>query len=226
LKNTPEKTTPDPHWGMVIDLRKCVGCGICAVACSRTNKVEANFWRRVVDCGVGEPPERERLCLPLSCMHCSKPPCLDVCPTKATFQRADGVVDIDSERCVGCGYCIVACPYMARSIIFHSDYDFEDPPQPEVRESADDNRNKIGVCTKCNFCSPKVNAGLEKGLTPGVDADATPACVLACTGKALHFGDLNDPESPVGRLIRENDATQLQKELGTEPSVYYIFGRA
>ena len=207
---------------MVIDLRKCVGCGICAVVCGRTHKVETNFWRRVVDCGVGAPPERQRMCLPLSCMHCSQPPCLEVCPTTATFQRSDGVVDINSELCVGCGYCIVACPYMARSIIFHSEYDFEDNMQPKAQNAPGENQSKIGVCTKCNFCSPKVNTGLEKGLTPGVDADATPACVLSCTGEALHFGDLNDPDSAVSKLIQENDTTCLQEELGTEPSVYYI----
>ena len=117
--------TSKVRWGMVIDLRKCFGCGACVVACAEANQVTPNLWRRVFDCGVSRPPGRKRLYLPLSCMHCNEPPCEKVCPTTATFQRADGIVDIDDTKCIGCGYCIVACPYFARVIIFLNEYNLD-----------------------------------------------------------------------------------------------------
>ncbi|MDY7077383.1 MAG: 4Fe-4S dicluster domain-containing protein [Chloroflexota bacterium] len=202
------------HWGMVIDLRKCIGCKACTIVCKRTNKVPTDCWRWIVDCGLSEPPERQRTFLPMSCMHCDEPPCMAVCPTGATYQRHDGVVDVYHELCVGCGYCIVACPYRARSIVFHQ--------KPGVADHDLDHTEHLGVATKCNFCLPLVDAGLTQGLQPGLDPDATPACVLSCSANALHFGDLDDPDSEVSRLIRENKTARLQEELETEPSVYYI----
>jgi phenylacetyl-CoA:acceptor oxidoreductase subunit 1 len=205
---------------MVIDLRKCIGCGSCSVICDYTNKLSYNKVRRVFDCGLGSSPERLRTCLPLSCMHCSSPPCLDVCPTAATYQREDGIIDVDAELCIGCGTCVVACPYMARSIIFQDEY------AAEVGELEGDGNafpDRIGTCIKCNFCLPRIDAGLAKGISPGKDPEATPACVVNCSSKALHFGDLYDPESVVSLLVRENRTVHLQEELGTEPSVYYIF---
>lgn len=210
------------RWGMVIDLRKCVGCGACAVVCGRTNKISTNLWRRVVDCGVSAPPERERTCLPMSCMHCDDPPCLSVCPTKATFQHPNGIVDIDETLCVGCGYCILACPYRARVIIFHGDYDLEEESISESKEANSFKSDHIGVCTKCNFCLPRVEIGLSKGLRPGTDKEASPACAINCTANAIHFGNLNDPDSEVSQLIKNNKTVCLQEELGTGPSIYYI----
>jgi phenylacetyl-CoA:acceptor oxidoreductase subunit 1 len=199
------------HWGMVIDLRKCIGCRACAIACKQTNEVPLDCWRRVVDCGISEPPERQRTFLPMSCMHCNEPPCLEVCPSGATYRRPDGIVDIQHELCVGCGYCIVACPYQARAVIVD--------PEPDATSPVLDH---IGAATKCNFCLPRVDDGLAQGLRPGLDAEATPACVVACSANALHFGDLDDPDSEVSWLIRENGTARLQEELGTDPSVYYV----
>lgn len=211
------------HWGMTIDLRKCLGCRACTVVCKQTNQVPRNAWRQVVDGGISECADRQRMFLPMSCMHCSEPPCLEVCPTTATYRRADGIVDIHDDLCIGCGYCIVACPYMARTIIEHNNrFEFELDAIWQEPNGTDPEINHIGICTKCNFCLPRVEAGLAQGLTPGLDSEASPACTVSCSAKALHFGDLNDPNSLVSQLIRENNAVRLLEEVGTDPSVYYI----
>lgn len=208
------------RWGMVIDLKKCFGCGTCVVACAQANQITSNHWRRVFECGVGGSPRRQRLYLPLSCMHCGDPPCEAVCPTTATFKRPDGIVDIDHEKCIGCGYCMVACPYHARVILFLNEYDLE--TRVMVEGSAVSLPDYIGVATKCCFCRPRIDRGIEKGLTPGVDREATPACVNHCTAGALYFGNLNDPGREVARLVRENRTLCLQEALGTQPRVYYL----
>jgi phenylacetyl-CoA:acceptor oxidoreductase subunit 1 len=207
---------------MVIDLRKCIGCGACEIACRHTNKLALDRWRRVVDCGISGPPERQRTFLPMNCVHYSEPPCLEVCPTTATYRRPDGIVAIDYELCIGCGYCIVACPYMARTIISRDEYGFGVGHRPEGQGMAAPDPGYTGVCTKCNLCLPRVDEGLAQGLRPGLDPEATPACVVVCSTNTLHFGDLEDPDSEVSRLIRENKTARLQEQLGTDPSVYYI----
>ena len=205
------------RWGMVIDLRKCIGCLSCTTVCTETNKLPGNIWRRVLDCGVSGSPERQRTSLPMNCMHCSEPSCLKVCPTTATYQRSDCIVDINYERCVGCGYCIVACPYEARSII-----EVEEKSISQESDKTNSRPDRTGVCTKCNFCLPRVDAGLAEGLQPGLDSEASPVCVNTCVSNALHFGNLDDPDSEVSQLIRENKTLRLQEECGTDPSVYYI----
>jgi phenylacetyl-CoA:acceptor oxidoreductase subunit 1 len=158
--------------------------------------------------------------LHMSCMHCSEAPCLSVCPTKATYRRPDGIIGIDYDRCVGCSYCIVACPYRARTI-FTRGFDFEtrDWDTAGMTEQSSD---RTGVCTKCTFCMSRIDEGLKRGLQPGIDAEASPVCVITCSAKALYFGDLDDPGSVVSDLIRNNKTARLQEELGTDPSVYLI----
>lgn len=209
------------RWGMAIDLRKCFGCRSCARVCHEVNRVPRNTWRRVDDCGLSGPPARERKFLPLNCNQCSTPPCLEVCPTKATHRHPDGIIDIDPQRCIGCGYCIIACPYRARTIITRNEHWTTAADLPgEGKEASEGSR--VGVCTKCHFCLPRIAEGLARGLKPGIDADATPTCVATCSANALYFGDLDDPESDISRLLRANKSTQLQKNLETSPAVYYI----
>jgi phenylacetyl-CoA:acceptor oxidoreductase subunit 1 len=205
------------HWGMVIDLRKCIGCETCQHVCKDVNDAE---WRRVIDIIMEDNPKGPKVFITIGCMHCVAPPCLEVCPTGSTKHRPDGIVKIDQELCVGCGACILACPYESRKITFgdkilhHICHEQENPGW--------ENPDRIGICGKCDFCSSCVDAGLKKGLQPGKDSEATPLCVRYCIAEALYFGDLDDPESEVSRLIRENKTSCLNEELGTEPSVFYI----
>ena len=189
------------RWAMVADLRRCVGCQTCTAACKVTNDTPPGVqWRRVLDIEVGEFPDVKRAFVPVGCMHCDDPPCMEVCPSTATRKRADGIVTIDADLCIGCSYCAVACPYDARFKV-------------------------NGVATKCTFCVTRINEGLAKGLKPGVDPAATPACVNSCIASALHFGDVEDPESNVSHLLAENQHFRLNEELGTGPRFYYLWDK-
>ncbi|MCP4417270.1 MAG: 4Fe-4S dicluster domain-containing protein [Chloroflexi bacterium] len=208
------------RWGMVIDLQKCIGCEGCVDVCKEVNfSPDGAFWRQVHTYQAGAGFSAPSLSLPMNCMHCSDAPCLEVCPTTATFRRPDGIVDLNDDICVGCGYCVVACPYFAR-MISESD---------RLLNMALDNgsaKSSVGVATKCNFCLPRIEQGLAHGLEIGVAPAATPSCVAYCSGRALHFGNFGDPYSRVSRLVDENETFQLQEELGTSPSVYYLVGKA
>jgi phenylacetyl-CoA:acceptor oxidoreductase 27-kDa subunit len=209
-----------PRWGMVIDLQKCIGCGSCVVGCKEKNMVPKNSWKKVYDCGVTPAPERHRLFLHLSCMHCDDPPCLSVCPSGATYRRGDGIIGIDYTRCAGCGYCIVACPYQARKI-YPGEHDFE------INDKAGDYGklsvpDRSGVCTKCDFCMQRIDAGLSMGLNPGIDSEASPVCMLSCSAGVISFGDLDDPGAAVSKLLKENRTSRLQEELNTGPAIFFI----
>lgn len=194
--------------GMVIDLRRCIGCYGCQAVCKAENGTPPGiFWARVAQ-GETDSPAR-RFILPVLCMHCQDPPCLKACPTGATQQRQDGVVFVDAEKCVGCRVCLMVCPYQARYF------------NPKVREYYPGKgltlyerwayrKHPTGVVEKCDFCRGRLEQGKE------------PACVANCMAKARYFGDLEDPQSEVSRLIRQKGGYQLHPELGTNPSVYYL----
>ena len=200
------------RWGMVIDLRKCIGCETCKHVCNGVNDVG---WRRVVDAMIEGNPKGQKIFITIGCMHCDEPPCHEVCPTGATSRRPDGIVKIDPELCVGCGACILACPYKTREITFEDKILGEKSPGQK-------NSDEIGVCRKCDFCVSRLDAGLKQGLQPGQDFEATPMCVRYCLAEALYFGDLDDPKSEVSKLIRENKTSRLNEALQTGPSVFYI----
>jgi phenylacetyl-CoA:acceptor oxidoreductase subunit 1 len=207
---------------MVADLRRCVGCQTCSAACKVTNSTPPWVqWRWVLDVESGEFPDVRRTFVPVGCQHCGDPPCLAVCPTGATWKRSDGIVAIDYDRCIGCLYCAVACPYQARSKIGKRRYAYGD--EPTELEAADQDGRRLGVATKCTFCAERIDEGLARGLAPGRDPEATPACVNSCIAGALSFGDLDDPESPVSRLLREHRSFRMHEELGTEPGFYYLW---
>ncbi len=212
------------RWAMVADLRRCVGCQTCTASCRHANATPPGVqWRRVLDVEQGEYPNVHRAFVPVGCQHCDEPPCADVCPTKATRKRADGIVTIDYDLCIGCAYCAVACPYQAR-------YKTTRPANAYGREMEnerarrDDSRR--AVATKCTFCVDRIDAGLAKGLAPGVHPEATPACVNACITQTLAFGDLDDPASNVSRLIAEHRHFRIHEELGTGPGFYYLWDAA
>lgn len=197
------------RWGMVIDLAKCVGCQTCTIACKQEHALPPEvFWRYVVDCEVGEYPNVRRLFLPMQCMQCGEPPCVPVCPTGASQQREDGIVWVEYDKCVGCGYCAVACPYRARHLIREQTWYFPAGPTPAEAKTAEPERH--GVMTKCTFCKERVDRGSQ------------PVCAVSCIANAIHFGDLDDPESQVSRLIKDRGEVRLMPELGTDPSVHYL----
>jgi phenylacetyl-CoA:acceptor oxidoreductase subunit 1 len=212
------------RWVMVADLRRCVGCQTCTASCRHANATAPGVqWRRVLDIETGEYPDVKRTFLPVGCQHCDEPPCMDVCPTTATKKRADGIVTIDYDLCIGCAYCSVACPYQAR-------YKSERPASaygtPMANESKRADDRTRAVATKCTFCVERIDAGVAKGLVPGVDPEATPACVNACITQTLAFGNLDDPDSNVSRLLARSKYFRMHEELGTGPGFYYIVDAA
>ena len=212
------------RWAMVADLERCVGCQTCTAACRHANATSpAVQWRKVLDIEAGTYPNVSRIFVPVGCQHCADPPCMHVCPTTATRQRADGIVTVDYDLCIGCAYCEVACPYQARFLVHEHHFAYDAATQNEI-ERFDPAR--LGVAQKCTFCSDRVDFGTENGLTPGIDPRATPACVNSCIADALHFGDVDDPNSNVSRLLREQRNFRMHAELGTDPGFYYLYGKA
>jgi phenylacetyl-CoA:acceptor oxidoreductase subunit 1 len=207
----------------VVDVNRCVGCQTCTVACKHANETAPGVqWRRVLDVETGSFPDVERLFLVTGCQHCAEPPCVPVCPTGATAQREDSFVTQDYETCIGCGYCAVACPYDARTIV-HEQRPYFGAGLGTVQEQAAAHEERIGVAQKCTFCVDKVDGGLAAGLVPGIAPAATPACVSSCIADALHFGDFNDPESNVSALVAESRSFVLHEALGTKPSIRYLY---
>ncbi len=222
LASASEGNGESPYkWVMVIDQAKCTGCGYCTNACRAHNDVAPQIsWNRVFQTGkVGE----KTVYLPRPCMQCEHAPCVEVCMVKASYRRPDGIVMMDYDRCIGCRYCEVACPYNARAFNWET-FDGPNPAvptwgQPEVK------RRPRGVVEKCSFCYHRIDRGLTLGLKPGIDEDATPACVVACPVKARTFGDLNDPESTVSKLLANQPSYRLREDLGTMAHVYYLPAR-
>jgi len=213
------------RYAMVIDLRRCVGCQTCTAACKSANATPPGVqWRRVLDIESGEYPEVHRSFVPVSCMHCANPPCEDVCPTTATKKRADGLVTIDYELCIGCANCVMACPYDARSIVHEARYAYGE--EPIASEAARFDPARLGVATKCTFCRDRIDQAAVTGQVPGVDPEVTPACVNACISGAMHFGNVEDPNSNVSQLLAHSEHFRMHEELGTEPAVHYIWNQS
>ncbi len=210
------------RWAMVIDPRKCLkdeGCTDCITACDKAHNVprlperahEVKWiWKESFDRAFPDQSSKyteETLKgkpVLVFCNHCDNPPCVRVCPTKATWKRADGIVMMDWHRCIGCRYCVAGCPYGSRS------FNWVDPRPHITRLNADFPTRTKGVVEKCTFCEER----LAKGQRP--------ACVDACREKALVFGNLNDPASAVRELLRTRYSIRRRPELGTEPEIYYL----
>ncbi len=210
------------RYAMIADLNRCVGCQTCTAACKHANATAPGVqWRKVLDFEVGQFPEVSRAFVPVGCMHCDDPPCLDVCPSTATRKRADGIVTIDYDICIGCAYCAVACPYQARFRVDSENAAFgKDSMSHEITSEHWDRR---GVAQKCTFCLDRVEPGLANGFKPGIDPEATPVCVNSCIADALHFGDVEDPESNVSVMLAENASFRMHEELDTKPRFYYLW---
>jgi molybdopterin-containing oxidoreductase family iron-sulfur binding subunit len=215
------KPAADRRWVMVIDLRKCTGCDSCTIACKAENQLPPGVvYRPVVQEEIGTYPNVSRRFLPRPCMQCEKPPCTPVCPVGATWRREDGVIAIDYEKCIGCRYCLTACPYSARTTDKGEFYTegtpamqpYEEQVSPEYNAGfrRADGGSPIGNARKCHFCLHRLEAG------------QLPACVTSCIGHATFFGDANDSGSLVAGLIGRPEARRLKEELGTQPRVYYL----
>ncbi len=209
----------DTKWGMVIDLKKCVGCDSCTVACKAENRTPPGVsYNVVVEEEHGEFPNVTRTNLPRPCMQCENPPCVQVCPVSATYKMDDGIVNIDYDRCIGCRYCSIACPYGARYFDFGEDYGDEFMEDGEItspeygvdRGSREGKKSPIGNVRKCTFCYHRLGRGEE------------PACIETCVGDARNMGDLNDQDSEVAQMANSSRAFQLKEEEGTDPNVYYL----
>lgn len=206
------------RWGMTIDLDRCIGCEYCQRACSAVNDVaDDKAWNIVVE---DRTETGTKFFFSRPCLHCQHAPCVEVCPVHATYVRADGLVVMDYERCIGCRYCEVACPYDARRFNWRVN-DLDNKYVPTWGETEVE-RRKRGVVEKCTFCVHRIDRGLRQGLTPGVDRQATPACVVACPVDARVFGDALDPESPVSTYMAEHPTFVLREDFGTEPKVHYV----
>jgi Fe-S-cluster-containing dehydrogenase component len=212
-------------WGMVIDLRRCIGCYSCMVACKQEHFLPPGvFWNRVLIGETGKYPMANKQIYPVMCNHCTEAACVKACPTRATTKREDGIVIIDSDKCTGCRYCLIACPYQQRT--FYADGKKEYFPGQGLTEYEIIGKElyplEPGTVIKCNFCAERIDEGIKRRLKPGKDREATPACVITCPTKARTFGDFDDPMSEVSMLVKEQKAFQLHPEYGTEPSLYYI----
>jgi molybdopterin-containing oxidoreductase family iron-sulfur binding subunit len=231
-QNDGPKFKPDPNalqarqWGMVIDMNKCWEeqqkrqCADCIAACHKvhnvpdipdpkrevkwiwTDKYEHVFPDQAHEYAPEKIRESRFLLL---CNHCSNPPCVRVCPTQATFKREqDGIVMMDFHRCIGCRYCMAGCPFGARS------FNWGDPRPYLTEQNMEFPTRTKGVVEKCNFCAERLDVG------------QIPACVEACKAKALVFGDVEDPDSEIRKILDTHYTIRRKVDLGTRPNIYYI----
>jgi len=198
-----EAASSKVRWGMLVDTTQCKqGCNDCVTACNKENglsggtKATDSQWIRKIEIkDIGSGIETS---LPMMCQHCEHPPCVDVCPTTASFKRADGIVLVDRHRCIGCRYCMMACPYKARSFVHEELFD----QKPDVP------RGK-GTVEACNMCVHRIDNG------------QLPACAEACQNKAILFGDLNDANSEIAKKIHSVASVQIRADLRLNPGIRY-----
>lgn len=221
------------RWGMVIDLERCTGCGACMAACHQENNLAAVgeeecardrgfYWLRLLRQVSGSGSNLEVRYLPQLCVQCDDPPCVKVCPVHATYLGEEGIVGQIYSRCIGCRYCMAACPYNAK--VFNW-YEPEWPGAFKQKANPDVSFRSHGVVEKCTFCHHRVNRAREQARAEDReirDGEVVPACAESCPAQAIVFGDLDDPESRVSTLARSPRALRPHEDLGTNPKVFYL----
>jgi tetrathionate reductase subunit B len=207
VARTPEQAASrQVRWGLLIDTNQCaVGCADCVNGCATENAIKTTAkrtdvqWIRTID--LKDKRSGRAQSVPVMCQHCEHPPCVDVCPTGASFKRADGIVLVDQHVCIGCRYCMMACPYKARSLAF-SELAEQNPEVPRGK----------GCAEGCTLCVHRI------------DKDRLPACVEACAKaghNAMVFGNLNDPKSEIAQRVAKFATTQIRADLRLNPGVRY-----
>ena len=225
------------RWGMVIDLDRCTACGNCMAACHQENNLTAVgpeqttemsrgfHWLRIVPEVSTASGEVEVEYVPTLCVQCDEPPCVRVCPVHATYLSEEGIVGQVYSRCIGCRYCMAACPYNAK--VFNW-YEPEWPGRLVEKANPDVSLRPKGVVEKCTFCHHRIVQAREEAHAAGrelADGDVTTACAESCPANAIVFGDLDDPESRVSQLAHGPRAYRPHEDLGTRPKVYYLSKR-
>ncbi len=214
-------------FGMVIDIGACVGCRRCMYACKEENNVPdlplPMAWIEAFELDTTNPiseihsvptseskttytesPIEGKWYLTVNCFHCDNPPCVKVCPVGATFKGEDGIVEMDYDKCIGCRNCMAACPYNTRR------FNWAEPEIPPEKVNPLVPVRTKGVVEKCTFCVHRVREGM------------LPRCVEVCPVGARHFGDMNDPESPVSRILNTDVSFRFLEEMNAQPKLYYI----
>lgn len=202
------------RYGMAVDLTRCIGCNACAMACKVSNNLPKDIWWNEIrmthggafDTSTGEYGANEMVYQPTNCMHCANAACVEVCPTGATSKRDDGIVTVDAEACIGCESCIKACPYDVRHLLatepeYYTDFAIGDVSAPQ---------HLVDTVGKCDFCAGRVDRGDK------------PACMELCPGRARYWGDLDDPDSEISKVLEGREVKVLLEEEGTEPSFFYF----
>jgi len=220
---------PAHHWGMTVDMDRCTGCQACVVACQSENNVPINeeehfhqgraiAWIRIERYWEGEFPNVKARFIPMLCQHCDNAPCEPVCPVYATYHNEEGLNVQVYNRCVGTRFCANNCPYHVRF------FNFWEPVWPvDLRNqlNPDVTVRSRGIMEKCSFCVQRIRRA-TRGKRQVPDGEISPACVQACPTDTLVFGDMNDPESKVTRMSKDERGYQVLKNLGTDPGVTYL----
>ncbi len=207
-------TSAEPRWGMAVDIERCIGCWSCAVICKSENDIPMGmWWNRILTegdaldtPGIGEFNDLEMSWVPLACQHCEDPPCMKVCPTSATWvdEANGGLVAVNQEDCIGCRYCMAACPYGVRV------FNWGEPVHPLDHHLGMVPPRPVGSVEKCTMCVHRLQES------------QVPSCVWSCPAQARIFGDLNDSEGELVTVIQDRKGSQLLEDKGTKPKVYYL----
>jgi molybdopterin-containing oxidoreductase family iron-sulfur binding subunit len=215
-------------WGMAIDLDRCTACGACMTACKSENNIpvvgpdESEKGRTISWMELIPDGKDEGDLMPRTCLHCDNPPCTKVCPVYATYSTPEGIVAQNFGRCIGCRFCMAACPYGAK---FFNWEEYRVNGTLSFHENPDVSTRPNGVVEKCTLCHHRLQLARERARAKGRAfraQDYVPACVETCPAEAMVFGDLSDPNSAVSQLHRSPRARSLLPELGTKPKIVFL----